>query len=83
MSAELRSEINQRILTALREHPTLEKSYKKVLYKGRNKAEETVTKIFKIRGAVLYSVSQVVIGCLAGCVLSLCAFFFSHSPQLR
>lgn len=62
----LAPEVNRRILTALREHPTLQKTCKNVLYKGRNKADEIVTKIFKVRGAVLYSVSQVIIGCLAG-----------------
>lgn len=59
-------EVNERLQTALQDHPSFSKAYGSLFYKGQNKAGDTVTKMGKCGGPILYSVSQVIIGCIAG-----------------
>lgn len=59
-------EVNERLQTALQDHPSFSKAYGSLFYKGQNKAGDTVTKMGKCGGPILYSVSQVIIACLTG-----------------
>lgn len=49
---------------ALSEHPTLTRLYKDILRKGVNRSNESVTKVIPTSGAILYSIQEVLIGCL-------------------
>lgn len=59
--------INQRIRTALNEHPTLEHLWKDFLHKGHDDSNNKKAKVLPRSGAIIFAASQVFIGCILGC----------------
>lgn len=61
------SEINQRIRAALADHPTLTKYYKDVFkHRGQETSRTSLVTVMPASGDVLFSVLQVIVGCLLG-----------------
>lgn len=69
-------EINRRLRIALSEHPTLTPLWTDVLHKNKDDSGNKKAKVLPRSGAILFSVQQVLIGCLLGCV----PFLYIHFP---
>lgn len=76
----LQTAINQRIRAALNEHPTFTRMWKDILSMGKDESKNKKAKVLPRSGAILFSVQQVLIGCLLGYEslrYNLCVSFFT------
>lgn len=75
------AEINARVCKTLGTHPTFTKFYKTLLYKRENKQKEKVVKVIPTSGSVLYSLQEVIVGCLIGYAKQSLSFSFLFPPR--